>query len=221
MWREHRAALDVFASLPIAERMFVRARLISAPLDAVAARVPSGRVLDLGCGHGALVALLATARRDRHVFGVDPDPRKIGWAAASVGRLPNVELRVATVDALWSELANSFDAAVVADVLYLLPVDEWEVFLTGALRMLRPGGVLLLKEAEADRSWRHLKCLAQEMAMVRLLRRTRGSGGLAFQPRAFTEGLLRRIGFADVRTTSLARGYTTPHVLFEARRPNG
>ena len=218
MWREHRDALEAFASLPLPERLFVRGRMLSAPLAGVAARVSGNSVLDIGCGHGALISLLATRHPDRRVLGIDPDPRKIAWARASVGRLPNVELRAVTVDALSPELDGRFDAAVVADVLYLLPVDRWEDFLSTARRLLRPGGSLLLKEAEADASWRHFKCLAQEVVMVRVLRRTHSSGGLHLQPRAFTEALLEKTGFAEVRTTSLAKGYTTPHVLFEARR---
>lgn len=207
-----------FAALSISERLFVAGRMRSAPLHQVAERAPPGRVVEVGCGHGALVALLAM-RPDRRVLGIDPDPRKIAWAKASVGALENVELRVATVDALEPGLAGSFDAAVIADVLYLLPVDAWEPFLAAAMSLLRPGGWLLLKDAEADGSWRYLKCVAQEWLMVRLLRRTRSSGGLQFRPRAFTERLLLRLGFEDLRTTSLARGYTTPHLLFEARRP--
>ena len=218
MWREIREAIRPFTALPVPERLFVAGRMLSAPLAQVASRVPAGRVLDIGCGHGALVSLMANGRGDRQVLGIDPDPRKIAWARASVGALANVELRVATVDALEPELASSFDAVVVADVLYLLPLDQWEPFLATVVRLLRPGGLLLLKEAEADGSWRHLKCLLQEWLMVRVLHRTHTSGGLHLQPRAFTEQLLRTVGLEDVRSISLRRGYTTPHVMFEARR---
>ena len=218
MWREQRRALEAFAPLPLPERLFVRGRMFSAPLVEVASRVSGASVLDVGCGHGAMVALLAAERPERRVLGIDPDPRKIAWATASVGRLPNVELRIATVEALAPELDASFDAAVISDVLYLLPIERWGAFLEATGRLLRPGGTLLLKEAEGDRSWRHLKCVAQEVLMVRVLRRTLGSGGLVLRPRAFTEALLEGAGFEEVRITSLARGYTTPHVLFEARR---
>lgn len=216
---EARSPAELFRPLPWAERLFVRARMRTAPLGPLAARAPAGRIADIGCGHGALVALLATQGAERRVVGVDPDPRKVEWARASVGRLPNVELRVGTAESLASEAEGSFDAVAVADVLYLLPVEGWEAFLGACRRLLRPGGVLLLKEAEADGSWRHLKCLAQEAVMVRLLRRTHSSGGLQFQPRGFTQALLERVGFGAVTTQSLARGYTTPHVLFEARSP--
>ncbi|MSR36306.1 MAG: class I SAM-dependent methyltransferase [Gemmatimonadetes bacterium] len=211
--------MRAFAPLPARERWFVRARLFSAPLAEMAARVPPGLVLDIGCGHGALVSLMATDRPDRTVLGVDPDPRKVAWASASVGRLPNVQVREGTGEAVLPAQEAAFDAVVVADVLYLLPVERWEAFLATALRLLKPGGVLLLEEAEGDRSWRHLKWTLQEFVMVRVLRRTRSSGGLALRPRSFTEDLLRRVGFDDVRSTTMSAGYTTPHLLMEARRP--
>lgn len=193
--------------------------MLTAPLADLAGRMPDGAILDVGCGHGALVALLATGRpRDRRVTGVDPDPRKIAWARASVGRLPNVDLCLGTAERLVAERAGTFDAVAVADVMYLLPTGLWENFLRAALTLLRPGGRLFLKEAEGDRSWRHLKCVLQELAMVHLLRRTRSSGGLGLAPRAFTEALLRKVGFEEVRSTSMSAGYTTPHLLIEARR---
>lgn len=197
----------------------MRGRLLTAPLAALAARLPSGAILDVGCGHGALVALLAAGRaQDRRVTGIDPDPRKVAWARASVGRLPNVDVRMGTAEQLLVERAGAFDAVVVADVMYLLPTELWEGFLLATLALLRPGGRLFLKEAEGDGSWRHLKCVLQELAMVHLLRRTRSSGGLGLAPRAFTEAILRKIGFEDVRSTPMSAGYTTPHLLIEARR---
>jgi cyclopropane fatty-acyl-phospholipid synthase-like methyltransferase len=211
----------VFARLPLPERWHVRGRMHTAPLAEVAALVPPGRILDVGCGHGALMALLATDRPDRHVTGIDPDPRKVKWATASVGRLANTEVRVGTAETLLPTHAESFDSVVFADVLYLLPVDRWETFLTTAFRLLKPGGQLLFEESEADRSWRHVKTILQEFFMVRLLRRTRSSGGLHLMPRSFTEALLRRVGFEGVRSTTMSAGYTTPHVLIEAHRPTG
>jgi 2-polyprenyl-6-hydroxyphenyl methylase/3-demethylubiquinone-9 3-methyltransferase len=105
---------------------------------------------------------------------------------------------------------------MVADVLYLLPAAEWPGFLTRCRTLLRPGGRLLLKETEARRSWKYFKCLAQEWVMVKLLGRTRASGGLNLKPRAYVEDLLRQMGFAVTEVVDLSRGYTTPHILFSA-----
>lgn len=211
-------ALAAFDTLPLKERLFVRGRLASAPLFEVARRAPNGRVVDAGCGHGLVVALLAAGHPERQVVGLDPDPRKIDWARASVGRLPNVRLEVGTVEALAAREPESFDAAVVCDVLYLLPKEQWRSFLCACHALLKPGGVLLLKEAEADRSWRYYKCLAQERLMVQVLRRTHSSGALGFVPRAELELELSHAGFRVEEVAGMAKGYTTPHVIFTARR---
>jgi 2-polyprenyl-6-hydroxyphenyl methylase/3-demethylubiquinone-9 3-methyltransferase len=199
-------SLSVFAGLPLRERLFVRGRLATAPLEALAARAEGAQLLDVGCGHGALVALLAVGFPGRQVVGIDPDERKIEWARASVGRLPNVELRACTIEVL------------VADVLYLLAATAWPPFLRAAHTLLRPGGRLVLKEAEDDGSWRVKKALFQEQLMVRLLRRTHSSGAVGFAPRAVLEAAVREAGFALEETVPLARGYSTPHLLLVARR---
>lgn len=208
--------LRVFAPLPLKERLFVRARLASAPLAELAARATGTSLLDVGCGHGVLVALLALERPERRVVGIDPDPRKIAWARESVGRCDNVELGVATIEQYAAAKPAAFDTVFVADVLYLLDAVQWTPFLDAARRLLRPGGRLVLKEAEDDGSWRVAKALWQERLMVHLLRRTQSSGAVGFAPRAALADALERAGFGIDETVSLARGYSTPHVLFRA-----
>ena len=83
-------SLKSFDRLPWKERWFVRGRLASAPLAEMASRARGATLLDVGCGHGALVALLVEGHPERQVVGIDPDARKIGWAQASVGRNPRV-----------------------------------------------------------------------------------------------------------------------------------
>ena len=208
--------LSVFAPLPLKERWFVRARAFSAPLAEVAARAPPGKIADVGCGHGLLTAHLALGRADRFLYGVDPDPRKIDWARRGPGALPNVELLVGRVEDLSPRLDASLDAVVVCDVLYLLPLDAWAGFFAAVRRLLRPGGALLLKEAEADGSWKERKCLLQEQVMVRVLGKTRGSGALHLKPREVTRQLLREQGFSVDELVPLGKGYSTPHLLFVA-----
>ncbi|WNG19379.1 class I SAM-dependent methyltransferase [Cystobacter fuscus] len=214
--------LSLFSHLPPGERFHVHARAFSAPLEAVAARVPpGGRVAEVGCGHGLLSGLLALGDSRRHVHGVDPDPRKIAWARKGPGTLPNAVFEVGSVESLAAGQAGGFDAVVVCDVLYLLPLERWPDFLRDAARLLRPGGRLLVKEAEGDGSWKHRKCLAQEWVMVKVLGRTKAGGALVLQPRHAMDALLRDVGLHLLETVELGAGYTTPHILYvaEARAP--
>jgi len=211
-------ALRAFAPLPLQERLFVRARLFSAPLVEIARRVKGPRVLDVGCGHGLLCALLAWDAPERRVTGIDPDPRKIAWAQASVGREEGVRFEVATADQLAAREAGTFDTVTIADVLYLLPEEAQGELLAATYRLLKPGGLLLLKEAEDDGGWRTTKALLQERLMVRILGRTRSSGGLGFRARSDKRSMLEHAGFEIDEVLALSRWSTTPHVLFAASR---
>jgi 2-polyprenyl-6-hydroxyphenyl methylase/3-demethylubiquinone-9 3-methyltransferase len=185
-------------------------------MAAVLERAPSaGRLLEVGCGHGLFANPDALDHPEVDGLGVDPDPRKICWAQATVGARPNVRFRVGDLAAV---AERAFDAAAVLDVLYMVPRGAWAAFLTGLRERLRPGGRLLLKEVEPRPRWKFYRCVAQETVSVRLLGITQG-GAFAFADRAETESLLREAGFDGLRTTGLGAGYLTPHVLYEAVRP--
>jgi 2-polyprenyl-6-hydroxyphenyl methylase/3-demethylubiquinone-9 3-methyltransferase len=160
------------------------------------------------------VSLLTDSHPERRLVGIDPDERKIAWARASVGRNPNVELYACTIEALATVRPAAFDSIFIADVLCLVARASWPSFLNAARQLLRPGGRLLLKDAENDGSWRVTKALWQERLMVRLLRRTHASG-IGFASRAEWHDVLAAAGFA-VDETIVFRGYTAPHVLFTA-----
>ncbi len=209
-------ALERYAHLPAGERFHVHARASSAPLLAVASRLPSGTVADIGCGHGLLSAVLALAVPERQVLGVDLDERKVHWARQALSGLPNVTLDVGSVDALARTRSSTLDAVVVCDVLYLLPEERWPGFLQAVRGLLKPGGRFLLKEVEGDRSWKHAKALAQEWVMVSLLGRTKASGGMVLKPRVDGVRLLRDAGFEVREVVGLGEGYTTPHLLYDA-----
>ena len=213
------ASLDVFTPLPAKERWFCRARLALAPLEQVAAQATGRDILDVGCGHGVLAALLLHGHPERRVVGIDPDVRKIAWANESIGKNPNAEFRACTIETLAAERPAAFDCVIVADVLCLIARDTWAPFLAAARRLLRPDGKLVLKDAENDGSWRAAKALWQERLMVHVLRRTVSTGGIGFATREELAGYLTRAGFVVDEITSYARGYTAPHVLLLAHVP--
>jgi 2-polyprenyl-3-methyl-5-hydroxy-6-metoxy-1,4-benzoquinol methylase len=213
------ASLTVFDSLPAKERWFCHARLKLAPLEQVAEQASGTQLLDVGCGHGVLAALLLDGHPERRVVGIDPDVRKIEWANESIGKDPRAEFRACTIETLADERPAAFDCVVVADVLCLIARDTWPAFLAAARRLVRPGGRLVLKDAENDGSWRAIKALWQERLMVHVLRRTVSTGGIGFATREELAGYVARAGFTVDAITSYARGYTAPHVLLTAHAP--
>jgi cyclopropane fatty-acyl-phospholipid synthase-like methyltransferase len=211
-------SLKVFDPLPAKERWFCRGRLKVAPLEQVASRASGTDILDVGCGHGVVVALLLDGHPERRVVGIDPDARKIAWANESIGKDPRTEFRACTIDAIAAERRATFDCVVVADVLCLISRRSWDPFLSAARALLKPGGQLLLKDAENDGSWRAVKALSQEWITVHVLRRS-VSSGIGFATRDELADYVTRAGFVVDGIESFARGYTTPHVLLTAHLP--
>jgi 2-polyprenyl-3-methyl-5-hydroxy-6-metoxy-1,4-benzoquinol methylase len=209
-------SLEVFRPLPLAERLFVRARLMSAPLHELASRVRGQRMVDVGCGHGLLCAMMAFGHSEREVVGIDIDPSKIAWARRSVGRLKHTRFEVMDVARLAELSPAQFDAVTIADVLYLVPPAQWPVVLEACRTLLRPGGQLLLKEAESGAGWKSRKAYWQERVMVNVLGKTKSTGGLGFLARQEIEAQLTRAGFRCTEIVDLSKGSSTPHVLFLA-----
>ena len=110
---------------------------------------PGDAVLDVGCGTGTL-ALEAHARvgDTGRVVGVDPAPKQIARARAKAARRgPQVEFRLGVIEALpFPE--GSFDAALSTLMMHHLPDDLKRRGLAEIARALKPGGRLVVVDAE-------------------------------------------------------------------------
>lgn len=110
----------------------------------VTAELCRGRVIELGCGEGALSALIAARGCD--VLGVDLSERKI-----SAARLAHPHVSFVESDILDLDLpAASFDTAVLAEVLEHVTERPGEEILRAAWRLLRPGGRLVVSVPNED-----------------------------------------------------------------------
>lgn len=102
---------------------------------------PLGDLLDIGCGQGRLLKLLAS--RANRVVGVDTDPdaRRLARADMLLAGLPNCTLRQGDMSSLpFGD--QEFDTVILDDVLSAAVRPE--TALAEAMRLLRPGGRVLL-----------------------------------------------------------------------------
>lgn len=128
---------------------------------------PLGDLLDIGCGQGRLLKLLAS--RAHRVVGVDTDSnaRRLARAQVLLAGLPNCTLRQGDMLAL-PFADEQFDTIVLDDVLPAAEVPQRAV--AEAMRVLRPGGQILLLSSVADGDAEHLAGKYTEWAAATGLR---------------------------------------------------
>ena len=194
-------------------RLFTLGRSCLAPLGRVAAEVPpSGRILDLGCGHGLFTNLLALGSAERELLGVDPSEAKLEVARRSSAGLPNVRYLRGRIE----DVAESdFRAITILDVLYLLPDEQKLSVLRRCRELLAPDGLLLVKTNDTRPRWKYAIVRLEEELMVRVLGFTFG-GELHFRGVPEYTALLRAAGF-EPRVLKLDSWLPIPHRLYVCR----
>ena len=172
-----RRAADRYVATSITAWEFARGKLRGDPVYRhVLCRglLPSGRTLvDIGCGQGLMLALLAEARRHEgrespragwssfpqfeRLIGVEMRPRIARLARRALG--PDAEIleqdaRSIAVGATGALGAiGSCSAALFFDVLHLMSQQDQEAVLTATAAALEPGGVIIVREADGSAGW--------------------------------------------------------------------
>lgn len=190
-----------------------------------------GRLVDLGCGRGIALALLATAAEwpgegegagtkwpagwppppaGLELSGIERSPKRAAVARRALGAA--AEVRAAD---LTQTEPPPCDVALLLDVLHYLGAAEQEALLDRTARALAPGGVLLIREADAARGLR----FALTRAAERLAALARGHWRQRFHYRSAADWqrLLGAHGLA-VSASSMWRGTPFANVLLVARK---
>jgi len=140
--RDIRAAADVaLAPIDANDRSLHRA------LIEISVAGPLGDLLDIGCGQGRILKLLAS--RAQRAVGVDinSDARRLARAELLLAGTPNTTLRQGDMMALPFE-DREFDTIILDDVLR--PATDPVAAITEAKRLLNPGGRLILLASLSD-----------------------------------------------------------------------
>lgn len=111
------------------------------PILETLSQEPFSDLLDVGCGTGPMIELLARAYPALRCTGLDLTPKMIETARAK--GIPNARFLVGDSENLPFE-AESFDAVICANSFHHYPNPQ--AFFDGVARVLRPGGRLVLRD---------------------------------------------------------------------------
>ena len=151
---------------------YVRVKLQSDPICRLVADIAGardgalGQVLDIGTGRGQMALMLLELGRATSAHGFDWDAAKIAEANAAAkvegtGHRP-LAATFTQGDATQTELEPA-DTVLIIDVIHYLTLAEQDDLLRRAARAVRPGGRLLVREADTERGWRSWITLGEEL----------------------------------------------------------
>ena len=112
------------------------------------------RVLDVGCGTGILTRQIAQrlSAEDAYAVGLDAAPKMIDVARRHAKSLPHLRFDVGVAEALAYGDA-SFDCAVSTFFFHHIDADLKRRSLAELLRVLKPGGTLIIVDVDVPSNW--------------------------------------------------------------------
>ncbi len=105
----------------------------------------TARVVEVGCGTGAIARMITTAVEVADYVGTDPSPQLIARAEDLSRHVPRLRFERADGAALQFD-DSSFDAAILHRVLS--HVSDPQAIVNEAVRVLRPGGALAICDGD-------------------------------------------------------------------------
>jgi len=150
------------------------------------------RVLDVGCGDGAITERIAAAGAS--VVGIDVAPEAVRRAQL---RDPLLDVRVVEPDGPWELADSSFDLVWAGDVIeHVLDTAAW---MSEVRRVMRSGGVLALSTPDHGPLTRLSMALSGRRFAARI---NPLSDHVRFYSRATLSGLLEQFGMESVRVAA-------------------
>jgi 2-polyprenyl-3-methyl-5-hydroxy-6-metoxy-1,4-benzoquinol methylase len=142
---------NAIPGISLGTKLFLHLRWWLTPYARMAAFVPkSGKMLDVGCGHGLLAMEMALSEPNRTVLATDHDVARIDLAtqAANSGKgIANLKFEVSIGSPVADVGAEGkFDAIMMIDFLHYFSPEQQDDMIAKAFANLQPGGWLLARE---------------------------------------------------------------------------
>ncbi len=138
-----------------------------------------GKFLDLGCGYGFLVYMMYWSSQEKRKFtGVDYDAEKIDTANLCLGKTD--DLRFVHADIAAFSMEDSYNGIIISDVLHYLEPEKQKVVLHRAIDNLLPGGILIIREGDADLKEKHKGTRLTELFSTKIFSFNKTANALHF-----------------------------------------
>jgi SAM-dependent methyltransferase len=166
------AATQLYCGQGAFGRFLAKYRPRICPFHLVIPQVPAGAsALDIGCGNGLMLALLADSGKLGRGVGFDSSGVAIDAAHQMLAELkkqrPEADLTFVRLDVGQPWPDGQFDVVMLVDVLHHIPpAAQGEVFRSAA-RKLRPGGRLIYKDMARRPHWRAAMNRLHDLLMAR------------------------------------------------------
>ncbi|MGN6508092.1 MAG: 1-acyl-sn-glycerol-3-phosphate acyltransferase [Chitinophaga sp.] len=150
-----------------------------------------GDIMDIGCGYGFMCYMLHFLSPERTLLGLDYDDEKI--AVAQHCYIRNEKVRFHAADITRYHLPNQ-DAFVILDVLHYLQPEAQEKLVRQCLQKLNPGGVIIVRDGDADLKERHKGTQLTELFSTKLLGFNKTGNKLSFFSSSTLRGIVEKCG---------------------------
>lgn len=119
----------------------------------------AARILEVGCGEGAVTQRLHAAYPGAQITAIDITPRLGRLYRGSTDRVRFLQCEVQEIAAKES---GQFDLVVLSDVLHHVPLELRQGLLDAVRTALAPGGVLVFKDWQRNGTPIHWLCYASD-----------------------------------------------------------
>jgi 2-polyprenyl-3-methyl-5-hydroxy-6-metoxy-1,4-benzoquinol methylase len=134
-----------------------------------------GKILDIGCGYGFMSYMLSFTSAQRNITGIDYDEDKIDTANNCFSKTDRVNF--VHSDVMGFEFEH-YDAIILADMLHYLQPNEQKLVIEKCISNLNPGGMVIIRDGDADKETQHQKTKLTEYFSTRVFKfnKTKNAG---------------------------------------------
>ena len=185
------------------------------PFDDLLNLIPEHQhILDIGCGVGTLLQLVAQYRKPLSLAGLETTPSMIEGVCSWFNRYsPNILIRLEAYDGTnlptW---ISDYEYVFLIDVLHHVPRARQTTFLEKLFHLLKPGAKLIIKDIDADEQFWCLFNKLHDMVVSREISHEVAATQL--------HSTLRQIGF-ETDDIVKKRLHVYPHYTIACQKPCG